>query len=269
MKAGPDMTNFHFFTAFFFAGAALLVASMFVYWILFKTENATSQTYRKVQILFGLIVLAVHGVVTRGGWPILTFMAVCAAVGMVVEAFGVKKGWIFGNYRYTNRMGPRLFGSLPVVIPLLWIVICYLGGSMADLLVSGTSFPDQAVPSVRALAAAGIITLFDAVIDPIAVAEKRWVWERPGAYHGIPASNFIGWFGTVLLIFLLLNRSFYSIPARPGIPGWMLHLPAFGYCLFLAFGANVCMERNLKRAGAIGWIASILLAAAGLAALLT
>ena len=268
MRTADEMTRLPLPQILFLAGAALLVASMFAYWILFKTENDSSQNYRKMQILFGLAVLTAHGVMTRGGRALLTFAAVCVAVGTAFEAAGVKKGWIFGKYRYTDRMGPILFGSLPLAIPLMWFVVCYLGGSMAELLVDGLSLPDPAVPSVRALAAAGIITLFDAVIDPIAVAEKRWVWEEPGGYHGVPVSNFFGWFATVLLIFLLLNRFFYPVPARPGIPNWMLHLPAFGYCLFLAFCANVCIERNLKRAGVIGWMASVLLAAAGLGTML-
>lgn len=263
------MTHLPSLQTLFLAGAALLVASMFAYWILFKTENEASQTYRKLQIIFGLAVLTAHGIMTRGGRAFLTFAAVCAAVGVVVETLGVKKGWIFGKYRYTDRMGPKLFGPLPLVIPLMWFVICYLGGSMAELLAGGFSLKGAAVPSVRALTAAGIITLFDAVIDPIAVAEKRWIWKEPGGYHGVPASNFIGWFAAVLLIFLLLNRFFYSIPARPGVPNWMFYLPAFGLCLFLSFCANVCMERNLKRAGVIGWATSVLLTAAGLAALLT
>jgi len=252
----------------FLAGTALLVASMFLYWMLFKTENETSQVYRRWQILFGLIVLVLHGILTRGAPAILLFAAICTAVGTAAEIFGLKKGWIFGRYRYTDRMGPKLSGPLPVVVPLMWFAICYLGGSMTDLLVSGLSLPAAAVPPVRAVAAAGIVTLFDMVIDPIAVAEKRWVWEKPGGYHGIPASNFIGWFAIVLVIFLFLNRLFYSIPVRPEVPDWICDLPAFGFCLFLAFSAKVCTERNMKRAGVIGWTGFVLLAAAGMAAVL-
>ena len=269
MKTVPDMTGLPLLQVLFLAGAGLLVASMFAYWLLFKTENGASQTFRKLQILLGLAVVVMHGAATRGGRPILAFAAVCLAVGTLFESVGVKHGWIFGNYRYSDSMGLKLFGSLPVVVPLMWFTLCYLGGSMADLLASGPFIPDPAVPAVRALAAAGIVTLFDAVIDPIAVDEKRWVWKKPGRYHGVPASNFMGWFATTLLIFLLLNRFFYSIPVRPGIPGWMVPLPAFGFCLFFAFCANVCVERNLKPAGILGWIAFVVLTAAGLAAVLT
>jgi uncharacterized membrane protein len=268
MKTINEQPDFGTLQTLFLAGTALLVASMFAYWILYKEENAASQKYRKAQIVFGLIVLALHGLMTRGGAAILAFAAVCMAVGTAVETVGLKKGWIFGKYRYTHRMGPKLFDSLPAVVPLMWFAVCYLAGSMADLLASGLSVPESAVPCSRAVMGSGLAVLFDAVIDPIAVSEKRWVWAKPGKYHGIPASNFLGWFVTGLAIFILLNRYHYSFPAGAGIPSWMFHLPAFGYCLFLAFCANVCIERNLKRAGVVGWIGSMLLAAAGLAAIM-
>jgi uncharacterized membrane protein len=268
MKTDYNMADLHFLRPLFLAGAAILVASMFAYWVLFKTENEASGTYRKGQILFGLTVLVLHGILTRGVLPIGAFMLVCLSVGTTVEILGVKKGWIFGRYRYSASMGPKVFGSLPAAVPLMWFAICYLGGSMAELLVSGIHLSTAALPFARTAAASGIVALFDAVIDPIAVAEKRWIWEKPGRYHGVPLSNFAGWFATSVVIFTLLNPFFYECPARRGVPGWIVFLPAFGHCLFLALCAKVCMERNLKTAGVAGWVTSVLLLLMGIAAFL-
>jgi uncharacterized membrane protein len=267
MKTGPDMANLPFFQILFLAGAALLIASMFAYWVLFKTENEASQTYRKGQILFGLIVLILHGIMTRGVRQLAGFAAVCLSMGTIVEILGVKKGWVFGRYRYSESMGPRLFGSLPAAVPLMWFAICYLGGSMMELLVRGMNLPAAALPPVRVVVASGIVTLFDAVIDPIAVAENRWIWEKPGRYHGVPASNFIGWSMTAMVIFTLLNSFFYRFPVRQGVPGWLVFLPAFGHCLFLALCAKVCVESNLRLAGVIGWTGAAAFFAAGILAL--
>jgi uncharacterized membrane protein len=261
------MANLHLPHILFLSGTALLVASMFAYWVLYKTENESSQTYRKGQVFLGLSVLILHGILVRGVRPMAGFALVCLSVGTVAEMFGVKKGWIFGRYRYLERMGPKLFGPLPAVIPLLWLEVCYLGGSLAELLSRGMHLHATVIPWVRIAVASGIVTLFDAVIDPIAVSEGRWIWEKPGRYHGIPAGNFIGWFFTAAVIFTLLNSFFYRIPVRHGISGWLLFLPAFGHCLFLALCAKVCMERNLKSAGVIGWVAAAVFFTAGILAL--
>jgi len=267
MKTDPDMATPLFLKTLFLTGAALLVASMFAYWLLFKTENRASQIYRKGQILFGLIVLILHGLLTRGAGPLTMFAVVCLLAGTVAEMLGVRKGWIFGRYRYSESMGPRLFGSLPVAVPLMWFVICYLGGSMMELIVRGMNIPAAALPPVRVAVAAGIVTLFDAVIDPIAVAEKRWIWEKPGRYHGVPFSNFVGWFATAMVIFTLLNPLYFQYAVRQGVPGWFAFLPAFGHCLFLALCANVCMERDLRLAGIIGWAGAVAFSAAGILSL--
>jgi putative membrane protein len=57
------------------------------------------------------------------------------------------------------------------------------------------------------------MTSWDLSMDPMMVAGGNWIWERPGAYFGIPIHNFIGWwfttFSAVLLYQLLL-------PSREG-----------------------------------------------------
>ncbi|GIS54397.1 hypothetical protein Ct9H90mP29_14390 [bacterium] len=45
-----------------------------------------------------------------------------------------------------------------------------------------------------------LLGVLDMVLDPIAVDEKRWSWDFPGVYYGIPLLNFFGWFLTVAMI---------------------------------------------------------------------
>ena len=138
---------------------------------------------------------------------------------------------------------------------------------MAELLFRRTGLGGFALSALRTAASAGIVTLFDAVIDPIAVNERRWVWEEPGTYHGVPAGNFAGWFATAAAIFMPLQASYYRIPPRIDVPPWIWFMPAFGHCLFLLLCAKVCMERGLRAAGAVGLTASALLTIAGILSL--
>jgi uncharacterized membrane protein len=40
-------------------------------------------------------------------------------------------------------------------------------------------------------------------MDPAMVAEGNWVWDKGGAYFGIPLQNFWGWWLTVFTTFAL------------------------------------------------------------------
>jgi putative membrane protein len=58
----------------------------------------------------------------------------------------------------------------------------------------------------RAFVAAAWMTAIDLVIDPLAANQLGyWRWVERGAYYGIPASNFAGWFAASLVIFALLQ----------------------------------------------------------------
>jgi putative membrane protein len=51
------------------------------------------------------------------------------------------------------------------------------------------------------------MTTIDLVLDPVAAGPLGyWTWLAPGAYHGVPARNFAGWFVVSLVIFALLSR---------------------------------------------------------------
>jgi len=46
------------------------------------------------------------------------------------------------------------------------------------------------------------------VIDPVAAGPLRyWSWVNAGAYYGIPASNFLGWFLVSAVIFIVLRAA--------------------------------------------------------------
>lgn len=72
------------------------------------------------------------------------------------------------------------------------------------------------------LLGAFLMVLLDVVIDPLALRGERWFlgkiygYRNPGAYFGIPMSNFYGW----LLVALVMIRVFQWLVARAGtFPG--------------------------------------------------
>ena len=50
---------------------------------------------------------------------------------MLVELTGVSTGIPFGEYVYSDRLGPRLFGILPATIPAAWFIVVVNGHAVA------------------------------------------------------------------------------------------------------------------------------------------
>ena len=59
------------------------------------------------------------------------------------------------------------------------------------------------------------MTAIDLMLDPVAANHLGyWHWSGKGAYYGIPASNFLGWFAVNLALFALIRRKHGSIRRR-------------------------------------------------------
>jgi uncharacterized membrane protein len=128
-------------------------------------------------------------------WLIITIL-----VGAIVETIGVKTGWLFGNYVYTDAFGGKIGGILPFTIPLAWFVI------VTNALVLIRQFWPQWNRWGTATATGLTATAIDWVMEPFAVTVKQyWIWEG----DVIPWSNYITWFGvsfSLVLCFLPEDR---------------------------------------------------------------
>lgn len=145
--------------------------------------------------LFLLVAALVILLTTDSKAELLWLMGV-GLFGFVIEAVGVSTGLPFGAYAYTDTLQPKLF-SVPLVMACAWLlltaylkqVMCRIGGPMA----------------LKATVAALWMTGIDFLIDPLAAGQLGyWRWASQGAYYGIPASNFAGWFVVSLFIFAVL-----------------------------------------------------------------
>jgi len=166
---------------------------------------------------------------------ILVFALICIVVGNLVENLGVATGFPFGRYYFVELMGPKLF-HVPVLLGLAYIGMAYVSWSVARLIVGGDDAPGGgsrllALPAVAAF----VMAAWDLAQDPVwSTVLHGWVWRDGGPWFGVPISNYLGWYGTVFLIYLLfalyLRRRPVAATAGPSASLW----PAL---LFYAFCA--------------------------------
>lgn len=157
-------------------------------------------------IFFAFAVL--HGWQRLGWRRILLMLVTVSLVSITFESVGVATGRIYGPYHYTDMLGPKLLGLVPVLIPIAWFMMMYASYLIADLVVP----PEFGSRLGRGLSVAAVgafvMTAWDLAMDPMMVAGGHWVWEEPGIYFGIPLQNFWGWWLTTfaaLGVFLALS----------------------------------------------------------------
>lgn len=173
-------------------------------------------------ILFAATVVFLNEARMIGWGKALAAFAWVAIVSATIETVGTLTGFPFGNYTYTEAFGPRLFGLLPLAIPLAWWLVLMPVYRLLE-------YVRQARKVVFVGLVAIAVTLVDFVIEPVAVVIKGyWVWHDGGFYYGVPWTNFVGWILTALVLTIGLNRIIpLSDPFAPPScrrHGWLLTL---------------------------------------------
>ncbi len=145
------------------------------------------------------------------------------AIAFGMEYLGSRTGFLFGAYTYTELLGPKMLGYVPLLIPLAWFMMLYPAWRIAGRLTTRTL--------TRIAAAALAMTAWDLSLDPRMVADGAWIWRDGGAYFGIPLSNFAGWLVTAAMIFSVwLLRAHSAAQARPvsNLPEWVFVIAWLG-----------------------------------------
>jgi putative membrane protein len=141
------------------------------------------------------------------------------AIALLFEHLGSTYGFLFGNYHYTDLLGFKVLGSVPVIIPVAWFMMLYPAWAVAGFVTRRMRGIGRLF--ARIVCGAAAMTAWDLSLDPRWVADGAWAWHDGGSYFGIPLSNFLGWFVTAALIYcvwsLLLRRRLAKSPeAQPG-----------------------------------------------------
>jgi uncharacterized membrane protein len=161
----------------------------------------------------------IHGY-RRYGWTgIILYCVVAWVISNILENSSIIMGFPFGHYHYT--FGPQIF-HVPVMVGPAYVAIGYLSWQVASTLLgeADAKLDRRFGFIILPVCAAAIMTMFDLITDPtVSTLGKAWVWERGGAYYGVPLTNFLGWWFVTYLFFqvfaIFLRRRPSSIKPLP------------------------------------------------------
>ncbi|NJD60893.1 MAG: hypothetical protein C3F13_06195 [Anaerolineales bacterium] len=143
-----------------------------------------------------------HGSQNLGWKQTLLLLGLTFVISLLFECVGVATGWVYGAYHYTDKLGYKFLGLVPLLIPVAWFMMTY-----PSLVISRMITPTlKNVLTWRLLTAAiGAVamTAWDLAMDPMMVSGGHWIWDQAGAYFGIPLQNYWGWWLTSFLTFFL------------------------------------------------------------------
>ncbi|MFL6630834.1 MAG: carotenoid biosynthesis protein [Massilia sp.] len=145
-----------------------------------------------------------------GGGAALRLVAIATSFGWLAEQLGSSYGWFFGSYTYTPVLGPRL-GDVPVVIPMMWFALAYIGYVIANLIVWQDPVDRTASlghDAVMSLLGAMVVTCYDLGVDPYMVyVLKAWIMARTdGWWFGETVQGFAGWMIVSFAILFAFRR---------------------------------------------------------------
>ena len=162
-----------------------------------------------------------------GAGAALRLVAIATGFGWLAEQLGSSYGWFFGSYAYTPVLGPRL-GDVPVVIPMMWFALAYIGYVVSNLIVWQDPVDAPASPghdAILALVGATVVTCYDLGVDPYMVyVLKAWIMAKTdGWWFGETVQGFAGWM-TVSFAILFAFRRLARVRPAAAVPPAARHV---------------------------------------------
>ncbi|MBY0424602.1 MAG: carotenoid biosynthesis protein [Cytophagales bacterium] len=131
------------------------------------------------------------------GIKIWVYFTISGILGYLVEVLGVKTGLIFGNYAYGPTLGLKLF-DVPLMIGVNWFLLTYSIGMVTQKIVGGHWF--------SIIFGSVVLVSLDYFIEPVAIRFAFWSWDA----GDVPLHNYIGWFGTSLVLMAIFRQFKFS-----------------------------------------------------------
>jgi uncharacterized membrane protein len=143
-----------------------------------------------------------HGARVYGWRGMLVFVSICMVVGNLFENVGVRTGFPYGRYYFTDLMGPKLW-VVPVLLGLAYIGMAYLSWTLARIILGQPQGPLRGSRAILVpLTAACLMVSWDVSQDPVwATVLHAWIFPGGGPFFGVPVSNFAGWYLTISIIY--------------------------------------------------------------------
>lgn len=157
-----------------------------------------------------------------GARAALQFVLIAVSFGWFAEQMGSSRGWFFGQYTYTEVLGPRL-GDVPLVIPLMWFSLTYACYVITNLIVWQSPVDGArgwGNAALLSFLAAMIVTAFDLGADPYLVYTlKAWIMTKTdGAWFGETVQGFFGWVFVSFVIIFGFRLSVRKLSLQPPSP---------------------------------------------------
>ncbi len=148
------------------------------------------------------------------------FCALILILSFAAELIGVKTGFPFGAYSYTDVLRPALFG-VPLAMPFTWFTI-----AVNVFLISRFILFDLNKFKII-IVSSFIILAIDFMLEPFASSVNGfWIWTG----GKIPFQNYISWFvlgfifSFLLERFIIWNRNFFENINFIAIPALIITL---------------------------------------------
>jgi uncharacterized membrane protein len=115
---------------------------------------------------------------------IIYFLLVFIATWLI-EFVGVQIGFPFGEYSYSGKLKPILFG-VPLSIGFAWVASML--ASYGFINIFGITKRFHIV--INAFLTGFFMMVFDIVLEPAAIVQNFWSWEDTS----VPLANYLSWF---------------------------------------------------------------------------
>jgi Carotenoid biosynthesis protein len=225
---------------------------------------------------FLFISIVNFGLRTTAVFALLTYL-----VAFICELSSIRNGFPFGLYHYieTTRGQEIWLAGVPLMDSISFSFLAFASYSVAILISSplylkGWDLRTLDTWKVRRsprvlLMAALFMVMVDMVVDPLSVLGDRWFlgkiywYDPPGAYFGVPISNFMGWYlvaAMSIAIFQSLDWWLNREGAKPfgvipGLPSRALLGPLL-YTGIACFGITMLF---VIHAPEIGWASAFIM----------
>ncbi len=117
-------------------------------------------------------------------WRFFTALGIVFALSYAVELLKVHVFFVEDVFFFGDSFGPVLL-NIPLMIGLCWVALLYICAAMAERL--------NANAVVKVLAGAGLVLIFDIVLELVAHKLDLWYWTWE-----LPIWNYVVWFVAAL-----------------------------------------------------------------------
>jgi putative membrane protein len=176
-------------------------------------------------------------------------------IALASELSGTITGLPFGPYVYTENLGYRIFGHVPLNLPTSWFYMLYASLAICARLM--TARDDRATRAWWAFVAAFVMTAWDVSMDPAMVSSSHWLWQLPPAetlgpigraigsamFYTMPLTNWLGW----LVIAFVIAWTMLAIvpPSRWAATLAWDRFPIVLYVVNCLLPLGICFGREL------------------------